>query len=92
MIDASHGNSNKLPDNQRIVVDDLGEQIAAGDRRIFGVMIESHLVGGTQRHAPGQQLTYGQSITDACLGWEATVELLTTLASAVEQRRQRSNT
>ena len=91
MIDASHGNSQKLPDNQRIVVDDLGEQIAAGDRRIFGVMIESHLVGGTQRHAPGQQLTYGQSITDACLGWDATVELLTTLASAVKQRRQRSN-
>ncbi|WP_114954349.1 3-deoxy-7-phosphoheptulonate synthase AroG [Sphingosinicella terrae] len=87
MIDASHGNSRKQPENQREVVDDIASQLADGERRIFGVMIESHLVGGSQTLEPGRPLTYGQSITDGCIGWEETIELLDALAAAVEARR-----
>ena len=87
MVDASHGNSEKKPENQRIVVGDVAGQIAAGERRIFGMMIESHLVGGRQDQVPGQKLTYGQSITDGCIAWEDSVELLETLAGAVNARR-----
>jgi 3-deoxy-7-phosphoheptulonate synthase len=89
MIDASHGNSRKDPANQRHVVDDIAAQIAAGERRVFGMMIESHLVAGSQQMVPGVPLTYGQSITDGCAGWDETVELLDTLAAAVEARRRR---
>jgi 3-deoxy-7-phosphoheptulonate synthase len=87
MIDASHGNSQKRPENQRIVVGDVADQLAAGERRIFGMMIESHLVGGRQELVPGRALTYGQSITDGCAGWEETVDLLETLDEAVRGRR-----
>ena len=86
MIDASHANSGKNPDNQPAVIDDIARQIKGGDGRIFGVMIESHLVGGRQDQRPGQALTYGQSITDGCLEWEATVTSLEVLAAAVATR------
>lgn len=90
MVDASHGNSLKQPERQKIVVEDVAGQIAAGEQRIFGMMIESHLVGGRQELRPGQALTYGQSITDGCAGWEETVEMLHALAAAVAERRRRS--
>lgn len=88
MIDASHANSGKDPDNQPGVIDDVARRVAAGERRILGVMIESNLVGGRQDMKPGVPLTYGQSVTDGCIGWEDSVALLDRLARAVEQRRQ----
>ena len=87
MIDASHGNSAKKPENQPLVIEDICRQVEAGDRRIIGTMIESHLVFGRQDLVPGAKLTYGQSITDGCIGWDTTVEVLERLASAVERRR-----
>ena len=87
MIDASHGNSQKKPENQVPVVADIAGQVAGGDGRIFGVMIESHLVAGRQDLVPGKPLTYGQSITDGCVDWDTSVGLLETLAGAVRQRR-----
>ena len=87
MIDCSHGNSGKEPAKQVGVGQDVAGQIAAGDARIFGVMIESHLKAGRQDLVPGKQLVYGQSITDACVGWEDSRALIDTLASAVRQRR-----
>src|SRR6187402_3373311 len=72
MVDTSHANSEKNHENQPKVAQVLAEQVAAGNRGLIGVMIESHLVGGRQDAAPGKPLTYGQSITDACLGFEAT--------------------
>ncbi len=87
MIDASHGNSRKRPENQLGVCADVAAQIAAGDERIVGTMIESNLVAGRQDRLPGRELTYGQSVTDACIGWDDTVALLETLARAVEARR-----
>ncbi|MEO6012199.1 MAG: 3-deoxy-7-phosphoheptulonate synthase [Devosia sp.] len=88
MIDASHANSSKNPENQPLVLADVGAQVAAGDRRIIGVMIESNLVAGRQDLVPGQPLTYGQSITDGCIGWDNTVETLQKLALAVAARRE----
>ncbi len=88
MIDASHANSGKKPERQLPVCQDVAGQIAAGDGRIVGAMVESHLVGGRQDLAAGKQLTYGQSITDACIGWEDTVRVLDLLAQGVRQRRQ----
>jgi 3-deoxy-7-phosphoheptulonate synthase len=87
MVDASHGNSEKDFRRQRTVVSDVARQIAAGERRIFGMMIESNLVEGRQELGDGRNLTYGQSVTDPCLGWDDTVELLNQLAAAVEERR-----
>jgi 3-deoxy-7-phosphoheptulonate synthase len=87
MIDASHANAAKKPENQVAVAADVAGQIARGDERIVGVMVESHLVGGRQDLLPGQPLTYGQSITDACLGWEPSVGVLDGLAEAVRKRR-----
>ena len=87
MIDFSHANSNKQHERQMNVGTDVCNQIAAGDNRIFGVMIESHLVAGRQDIVDGQELTYGQSITDACLGWEDTEILIEQLAKAVQKRR-----
>ena len=87
MIDASHANSSKNPENQPLVLADVGAQIAAGDRRIIGVMIESNLVAGRQELVPGKSLTHGQSITDGCIGWDSTVEVLEKLADAVAERR-----
>ncbi len=87
MIDASHANSMKRPENQVPVCQDVARQVAGGDARIVGVMVESHLVAGRQDLVAGRPLTYGQSITDGCLGWEASVEVLDLLADAVRQRR-----
>jgi len=87
MIDASHANSQKNHQNQIAVCGNIASQLAAGEQRIVGVMIESHLVAGRQDLQPGKPLTYGQSITDACLGWEDSVRCLDTLADAVRQRR-----
>ena len=87
MIDASHANSAKKPENQPLVVGDVAQQVEAGDRRIIGVMIESNLVAGRQDLVLGRPLTYGQSITDGCIGWDTTVEVLERLADAVETRR-----
>jgi 3-deoxy-7-phosphoheptulonate synthase len=87
MIDCSHGNSEKKPENQVGVAASIARQLAAGDSRIFGVMVESHLVAGRQDLRPGQPLVYGQSITDGCLGWEESVGVLDTLAEGVRARR-----
>jgi 3-deoxy-7-phosphoheptulonate synthase len=90
MIDASHANSSKKPENQPLVLENVAEQVAGGDGRIVGVMAESNLVAGRQDFVPGQPLVYGQSITDGCIDWEDTVAVLRRLADAVEQRRART--
>ena len=90
MIDASHANSLKKPENQPRVADEIGAQIAAGDDRIMGVMIESNLVAGRQDLVPGRPLVYGQSITDGCIDWETSLGVLERLAEAVEARRART--
>jgi 3-deoxy-7-phosphoheptulonate synthase len=87
MIDSSHGNSEKKPENQIPVTHNVAAQVAAGDKRIIGLMIESHLVAGRQDLVAGKALQYGQSITDGCIDWESSVELLNGLAEAVKQRR-----
>jgi 3-deoxy-7-phosphoheptulonate synthase len=87
MIDCSHGNSGKDPANQVKVGHDVAAQVSLGDSRIFGVMVESHLKAGRQDLIPGKELVYGQSITDACVGWEDTRSLIDILAAAVRQRR-----
>jgi 3-deoxy-7-phosphoheptulonate synthase len=89
MVDVSHDNSAKDPSRQPAVAAELGTRIAAGDRALVGVMIESFLVAGRQDppSEPGRALTYGQSITDGCIGWETTVEVLDGLAAAVRARR-----
>jgi len=84
MVDMSHANSAKDHMRQIDVCSDLSQQIAAGEERIMGVMIESHLVAGKQSLGP--DLTYGQSITDACIGWDDTVKCLEQLADAVTKR------
>ena len=86
MIDASHANSGKRPENQPAVVADIARQISGGEQRIVGVMIESNLVGGRQDVVPGAALTYGQSITDGCIDWLTTVSALDLLAEAVAAR------
>ena len=99
MIDASHGNSRKDHEQQAVVAREIAGQIAAGQGGIAGVMIESFLVPGRQdlpdiardARAAGsahiQSLTYGQSVTDACLGWDITADVLASLATAVRERR-----
>jgi 3-deoxy-7-phosphoheptulonate synthase len=87
MIDCSHGNSGKEPAKQLAVAHEVAVQIAAGDERIFGMMIESHLKAGRQDLIPGRALVYGQSITDACVGWEDTRALVDELADAARKRR-----
>ncbi|WP_027152062.1 3-deoxy-7-phosphoheptulonate synthase [Mesorhizobium sp. WSM2561] len=87
MIDVSHANSNKKPENQPMVAADVAAQVAAGDERIIGVMIESNLVAGRQEVMPGKPLVYGQSITDGCIDWTTTETVLHGLADAVERRR-----
>jgi 3-deoxy-7-phosphoheptulonate synthase len=87
MIDMSHSNSQKNYMRQIDVAHDVAAQLAGGDDRIMGIMIESNLVGGRQDLLPGKELVYGQSITDACIGWEDSVPLLEMLAQAVEKRR-----
>jgi 3-deoxy-7-phosphoheptulonate synthase len=88
VIDLSHDNSGKDPDRQPLAADDVAGQIAGGNRSVVGVMLESFLVAGRQELDSGKSLTYGQSITDACMDWDATVEVLDRLAAAVRSRRQ----
>ncbi|MFQ5660163.1 MAG: 3-deoxy-7-phosphoheptulonate synthase AroG [Gammaproteobacteria bacterium] len=87
MVDFSHANSRKQHQQQILVGHDVAGQISRGEKRIFGVMIESHLLAGRQDVVPGKELTYGQSITDACLGWEDTESLIHELATASNKRR-----
>jgi 3-deoxy-7-phosphoheptulonate synthase len=87
MIDFSHANSSKQHEKQIEVSADVGTQMAKGDERIFGVMIESHLNGGRQDLTPGKALDYGVSITDACISWDATEKVLHQLAADVQKRR-----
>ncbi len=90
MVDASHANSGKKHENQIAVAEAIARQLEDGESRIVGVMVESHLVGGRQDLAPGRPLVYGQSITDACLGWDDSVSLLERLAAGVRGRRLRA--
>ena len=87
MVDCSHANSQKDYLKQKDVAQDIARQLSAGEPCIIGVMVESHLHEGRQEQVPGCKLEYGKSITDACLGWEDTVELLENLASGVRNRR-----
>jgi 3-deoxy-7-phosphoheptulonate synthase len=93
MVDCSHGNSRKNHNNQPIVARDVAQQLVNGERLIRGVMIESHLHEGRQDVPPEgpSGLKRGVSITDACIHWEDTVEVLRDLAKAVNQRRQAAN-
>lgn len=90
MIDLSHDNSSKDPSRQPLVAEAVGHQVAAGNFAITGVMLESFLVEGNQAPGPLETLTYGQSITDGCIGWDTTVEVLDGLAAAVRARRERT--
>ncbi|MCC7060468.1 MAG: 3-deoxy-7-phosphoheptulonate synthase, partial [Burkholderiaceae bacterium] len=87
MIDLSHGNSRKDFKRQMEAGHDVAAQLAAGEDRVFGVMIESHIKEGRQDLVPGKPLDYGKSVTDACLGWEDSAALLGVLAQAVRDRR-----
>ena len=93
MVDCSHANSSKQHQRQLDVARDIAAQMAGGNGCIFGVMVESHLVAGAQKFTAGQddpgQLAYGQSITDACLGWDDSLQVLQVLSDAVTARRQR---
>jgi 3-deoxy-7-phosphoheptulonate synthase len=92
MVDCSHANSSKQHEKQIEVAADIGAQISGGSRSIFGVMVESHLNAGAQKFTPGKddatKLAYGQSITDACIGWDDSVGVIDTLAAAVKARRK----
>ena len=87
MVDFSHANSSKQYQRQMDVGADVAGQIASGDERIIGVMIESHINPGRQDLVPGKPLAYGVSITDACIGWDNSEKLLHQLAAAVRERR-----
>ena len=89
MVDVSHGNSSKRPENQPVVIADIARQIEVGEQRIAGVMVESHLKAGRQDLVAGRPLLYGQSITDGCIDWEMSVQVLEQLAGAVQRRRVR---
>ena len=92
MVDCSHANSSKQHERQVDVARDVAGQIAGGSRRIFGVMVESHLQAGAQKFSPGKddasKLRYGQSITDPCIGWEHSLQVLDVLSDAVKRRRR----
>ncbi len=90
MIDMSHANSLKQHRNQLKVGADMADQLSRGEQRIIGTMIESHLVEGNQSLEPGKPLIYGQSITDACINFEQTEQLIETLADAIDQRRSKN--
>ena len=91
MVDCSHANSSKQHERQKDVASDIAGQVAGGSRSVFGLMIESHLVAGAQKFTPGKDevssLAYGQSITDACLGWDDSLGSLAELSQAVQKRR-----
>lgn len=88
MIDCSHANSQKQYEKQVLVAEDIAKQVSSGDKRIVGIMLESHINAGKQSYQPGSKLVYGKSITDACLGWEQSEEVLNGLAAAVRRRRR----
>ncbi|HEU5323452.1 MAG TPA: 3-deoxy-7-phosphoheptulonate synthase [Methylomirabilota bacterium] len=90
MIDTSHGNSDKDYRRQPLVAGEIAAQVAQGEPGIFGVMMESFLVDGRQDLADPARLVYGQSVTDACMGWEMTVPVLRELAGAVRERRRQA--
>ena len=87
MVDCSHANSGKDHEKQPSVAGEVARQIAEGGTGVFGIMLESFLVSGRQDNKQGQELTYGQSITDACMSWEATVPVIEELARASRARR-----
>ena len=91
MVDCSHANSSKQHERQLVVAQDIADQISGGSRSVFGVMIESHLQPGAQKFTPGKDdptaLAYGQSITDACIGWDDSLGALEVLSAAVVKRR-----
>jgi 3-deoxy-7-phosphoheptulonate synthase len=91
MVDCSHANSSKQHEKQLEVARDIAAQIESGSRSVFGVMVESHLNAGAQKFTPGKddasQLEYGRSITDACLGWDHSLQALDLLSQAVARRR-----
>jgi 3-deoxy-7-phosphoheptulonate synthase len=93
MVDCSHANSSKQHEKQVDVARDIAQQLKSGHRCIFGVMVESHLNAGAQKFSPGKddpaRLAYGQSITDACIGWDDSLQVLDVLADAVSARRKR---
>ena len=93
MVDFSHANSSKQHERQVVVAKDIAGQVASGSKKVFGVMVESHLCAGAQKFTPGKddasKLTYGQSITDACIGWDDSEEVLQVLSAAVKARRAR---
>ena len=95
MVDCSHANSSKQHQKQIDVAKDIANQIAGGSNRVFGVMVESHLLAGAQKFAAGKddpaKLVYGQSITDACLGWDDSVRALEILSDAVTARRAKQS-
>lgn len=92
MVDCSHANSLKQHDKQKDVAEDICKQLSSGEKRIFGVMVESNLVEGRQNVLNGKAETYGQSVTDACINWEDTEKLLEQFAKAVQARRQAKDT
>lgn len=87
MVDFSHANSSKQFKRQMVVAEGVADQLSAGEKAIFGVMVESHLVEGRQDYIEGEPLRYGQSITDACIGWDDTEQLLETLSQSIISRR-----
>jgi 3-deoxy-7-phosphoheptulonate synthase len=93
MVDCSHANSSKLHSRQIEVAKDIAAQLANGSRQVFGVMVESHLLDGAQKFTPGKddpsKLNYGQSITDACISWDDSQDVLQVLSDAVKTRRSR---
>ena len=93
MVDCSHANSSQQHEKQMDVAQEIAKQTAAGSRSVFGLMIESHLQAGAQKFTPGKDdahaLEYGKSITDACLGWDDSVQSLEVLSQAVKARRAR---
>ena len=93
MVDLSHANSSKQHERQIEVAKDVANQISNGSKNIFGVMVESHLVGGAQKFTPGKddpkELSYGQSITDACINWDDSINVLDILAEGVKKRRSK---
>jgi len=92
MVDCSHANSSKQPERQTVVAQDIAGQIAAGSRSIFGVMVESHLQAGAQKFTPGKDdpaaLEYGKSITDGCIGWSESLQVMESLSAGVRARRK----
>ncbi|HEX5373807.1 MAG TPA: 3-deoxy-7-phosphoheptulonate synthase [Aquabacterium sp.] len=92
MVDFSHANSSKQHERQVVVAEDIAEQVRGGSDKVFGVMVESHLCAGAQKFTPGKddpaKLAYGQSITDACIGWDDSEKVLQILSDAVKARRK----